>query len=122
MMSIISSTTHRFERISLPNWFTLLEVIAGLYVLLPFLVLLLMAIGWGLTGKAIYFVYSFFCHQLPERSFFLLGPKLTYDLPQIQAAWQDTNNSLILRQFIGSPEFPYLDQAFPNPQTAVHLA
>jgi len=30
-----------------------------------------MNIGWDKAGKAIYFIYSFFCHQLPERSFFL---------------------------------------------------
>ena len=88
----------------IPLWFTLFGVIVGLYVLLPFLAPLLMEIGWGLPGKAIYFIYSFFCHQLPERSFFLFGPHLTYSLPQIQAAWQDTFNPLVLRQFIGNPE------------------
>lgn len=88
----------------IPLWFTLFGVIVGLYVLLPFLAPAFMSIGWGLPGKAIYFVYSFLCHQLPERSFFLFGPKLTYDLPQIQAAWQNTANPLILRQFVGSPE------------------
>ena len=88
----------------IPLWFTLFGVIVGLYVLLPFLAPLLMEIGWGLPGKAIYFIYSFFCHQLPERSFFLFGPHLTYSLPQIQTAWQDTFNPLVLRQFIGNPE------------------
>ena len=87
-----------------PLWFTLFGVVAGLYVILPFLAPVLMQIGWSLPGKAIYFIYSFFCHQLPERSFFLFGPKLTYSLPQIQAAWQDTTNPLILRQFIGNPD------------------
>ena len=88
----------------IPLWFILFGVIAGGYVLLPFLAPALMAIGWSGTGKAIYFIYSFLCHQLPERSYFLFGSKITYSLPEIQAAWQNTTNPLILRQFIGNPE------------------
>jgi uncharacterized membrane protein len=61
-----------------------------------------MKIGWSSAGKAIYFIYSFFCHQLPERSFFLFGQKTMYSLSEIQAAWQDTINPMILRQFIGN--------------------
>lgn len=87
-----------------PLWFTLFGVVAGLYVLLPFLAPALMLIGWGEAGKAIYFIYSFLCHQLPERSYFLFGPKFTYPLTEIQAVWRNTTNPLILRQFIGNPE------------------
>jgi uncharacterized membrane protein len=88
----------------IPLWFVLFGVIAGGYVLLPFLAPVLMAIGWSGLGKAIYFIYSFLCHQLPERSYFLFGTKITYSLSEIQAAWQNTTNPLILRQFIGNPE------------------
>lgn len=88
----------------IPLWFTLFGVIAGLYVILPFLAPAFMALGWSNVGKAIYFVYSFLCHQLPERSYFLFGPKLSYSLSEIQAAWRNTTNPLILRQFIGNPE------------------
>jgi uncharacterized membrane protein len=87
----------------LPHWFILFALLAGLYVLLPFLAPAFMAIGWSSAGKAIYFIYSFLCHQLPERSYFLFGPKVTYSLSEIQAAWQNTTNPLVLRQFIGSP-------------------
>lgn len=92
------------RRFHIPIWFSLFGVIAGGYVLLPFLAPALMAIGWSGPAKAIYFVYSFLCHQLPERSYFLFGPKLTYSLSEVQAAWQNTTNPLILRQFIGNPE------------------
>lgn len=96
----VSQLQHR----RLPSWFTLFGVVAGGYVLLPFLAPALMAIGWVGLGKAIYFIYSFLCHQLPERSYFLFGLKFTYSLSEIQAAWQNTTNPLILRQFIGNPE------------------
>lgn len=88
----------------LPTWFLVFAISMGFYVLLPFLAPVFMSIGWNGAGKAIYFVYSFLCHQLPQRSYFLFGPEFTYSLAEIQAAWQDTNNPLLLRQFIGSPE------------------
>jgi uncharacterized membrane protein len=63
-----------------------------------------MHLGWDAPGRAIYFIYSWLCHQLPERSFFLFGPKFTYSLAEVQSVWQNTNNPLILRQFIGDTE------------------
>lgn len=53
-------------------------------------------------GNAIYFIYSFFCHQLPERSFFFFGERSMYSLAEIQATWQNTTNPMILRQFTGN--------------------
>lgn len=74
----------------------------GLWVFTPFLAPVLMHIGWPGAAKTIYFIYSFFCHQLPERSFFLFGEKTMYSLAEIQVAWQTTANPLLLRQFIGN--------------------
>ncbi len=86
------------------HWFGMFLFLYGLWVWIPFLAPLFMKIGWDGAGKAIYFVYSFFCHQLPERSFFLFGGKTMYSLPEIQAAWRNTTNPMILRQFIGNAE------------------
>ncbi len=62
--------------------------------------------NWGWSGPAniIYQVYSFFCHQLPERSYFLFGPQFSYPLSTIQAVWMNTNNPSLLGRFIGSTE------------------
>lgn len=84
------------------HWFETFIVIYGLWVFLPYLAPVFMQIGWTGAGKAIYFIYSFFCHQLPERSFFWFGGKTMYSLSEIQAAWQDTFNPMVLRQFIGN--------------------
>ena len=84
------------------HWFEAFLIVYGLWVFTPFLAPVLMQIGLTGAGKAIYFVYSFFCHQLPERSFFLFGEKAMYSLNEIQAVWQDTINPLILRKFIGN--------------------
>jgi uncharacterized membrane protein len=84
------------------HWLETFLVVYGLWVFTPFLAPVFMNIGWSGAGKAIYFIYSFFCHQLPERSFFLFGEKAMYSLNEIKAAWQDTINPLILRKFIGN--------------------
>lgn len=83
-------------------WLQAFILIYGLWVWLPWLAPVFMHAGWDVPGRAIYFVYSFFCHQLPERSFFLFGPKPMYSLSEIQAVWQNTANPLVLRQFIGN--------------------
>lgn len=96
----LKETSDNFSR----YWIILFGAVFGVYVWLPFLAPVLMHWGWAGPGKVIYFIYSFFCHQLPERSFFLFGPKSMYPLSEIQAAWQDTVNPVILRQFIGNPQ------------------
>ncbi len=85
-------------------WIIPLSIILGVYVGLPFLAPIFMHVGWSSAARVIYFVYSWLCHQLPERSFFLFGPKFTYSLTEVQNAWQNTFNPVILRQFIGNPE------------------
>lgn len=84
------------------HWFALFLIVYGLWVFTPFLAPVFMRLGWQGAGKAIYVMYSFFCHQLPERSFFLFGEKSMYSLREIQAAWQNTTNPMILRQFAGN--------------------
>jgi uncharacterized membrane protein len=86
------------------HWFGIFFVLYGLWVWTPFFAPIFMKIGWSSAGKAIYFIYSFFCHQLPERSFFLFGEKTMYTLSEIQSVWQDTINPMLLRQFIGNTD------------------
>lgn len=84
------------------HWFEVFLVVYGLWVFTPFLAPVFMQIGWTGAGRAVYFVYSFFCHQLPQRSFFLFGEKTMYSLSEIQAVWQNTINPMILRKFTGN--------------------
>ena len=84
------------------HWYAIFLVVYGMWVFTPFLAPLFMRIGWDGPGKAVYFIYSLFCHQLPQRSYFLFGQKTMYSLPEIQAVWQNTLNPMILRQFIGN--------------------
>lgn len=84
------------------HWLETFLIVYGIWVWLPFLAPVFMKLGWTTAGSAIYFIYSFFCHQLPERSFFFFGEKTMYSLSEIQAVWQDTTNPMVLRKFTGS--------------------
>lgn len=86
-----------------PRWLVAFAVLGGLFVGLPWLAPLLMHWGWSAGGNAIYFAYSFVCHQLPERSYFLFGEKLTYGLSEIRTVWPEAANPMLLRQFVGTP-------------------
>jgi uncharacterized membrane protein len=83
-------------------WFETFLIIYGLWVFLPFLAPVFMHLGWNGAGRVLYFTYSFFCHQLPERSFFLFGQKPMYSLNEIQSVWQAASDPMVLRRFIGN--------------------
>lgn len=91
-------------RFSEHKWLIVFSLTYGTFVVLPFIAPALMHIGWEQPANLIYSFYSFLCHQLPQRSFFLFGQKSSYSLNEIRGAWQDTLNPLLLRQFIGSAE------------------
>lgn len=86
------------------HWVLIIAIVVGVYIGLPLLAPIFMQLGWKNAANVIYIVYSTQCHQLPERSFFLFGSKPMYSLAEIQTVWRNTNNPLILRQFIGNPE------------------
>jgi uncharacterized membrane protein len=86
------------------HWFSTFAFVFGLYVVLPFLAPVFMHIGWIGLGKGIYLTYSFLCHQLPQRSFFLFSSQASYSLAELHSAGINTSDLLQLRQFIGSPE------------------
>jgi uncharacterized membrane protein len=108
--SPVSPTTRRIikgiDRVALfivKHWLALFLILYGIWVWAPFLAPVFMQNGWTGAGSTLYFIYSFFCHQLPERSFFFYGPQLMYNLDQIGQVWS-TENQLILRQFVGNAE------------------
>lgn len=86
------------------NWFFLFAAGFGLWVWLPFLAPVFKQLNWNGPANVMYFVYSLFCHQLPQRSYFIFGSQVSYSLADIQTAWVDTYNPLLLRKFNGTPE------------------
>jgi hypothetical protein len=59
-------------------WISIFLLVYGGFTALPFLAPVLIHAGWQQPAKLIYLIYSFVCHQLPERSFFLFGPRFSY--------------------------------------------
>ncbi len=109
--AVVSDRMARFiltvDRLALDiaqHWLLYVNVLLGLLVLLPFAAPVLMSIGATGPANAIYFFYGLLCHQLPQRSFFLLGhsgAKVSYSLDEISRAYP-FDNILTLRQFVGN--------------------
>lgn len=94
----LNRATYHFSR----NWLGWFLALAGLWVALPWLAPVFMRVGWERPAQVIYWFYSFQCHQLPQRSFFLFGPQPMLSLQAIQTIWEPTYDAQVLRQFIGS--------------------
>jgi len=89
------------------HWLLAINLLIGLYVGGAALAPTLMAAGLEGPGRALYTLYSFTCHQLPQRSYYLFGPQgflSSYNLGQVLGAGADINN---LRAFVGSPAMGY---------------
>ncbi|HSH03993.1 MAG TPA: DUF2085 domain-containing protein [Anaerolineae bacterium] len=84
------------------HWLLVFNLMIGLWIFLPWLAPILMHLGWERAGQAIYLLYAPQCHQMPQRSFFIFGVSPMYSLNEIQTVWQQTDNPLILRQFVGN--------------------
>lgn len=83
------------------HWLAYVNIVIGVLVLAPFTAPVFMALGAAPVARVIYFFYSLLCHQLPQRSFFLFGPQVSYSLAEVGRVWP-TNDFLTLRQFIGN--------------------
>ncbi|NPA93374.1 MAG: DUF2085 domain-containing protein [Chloroflexi bacterium] len=103
---------HWFSR----HWLLVFNVVVGLYVGLAFLAPVLMKVGWERPAKIIYRGYSFTCHQLAFRSWFLFGEQPAYPraaahvsglVPYGQATGLDENDLLQARAFIGNDKIGY---------------
>ena len=86
------------------HWLLVISLLLAIFAGLPWLAPLFMELGWTRAASIVYWFYSTQCHQLPQRSFFLFGASPTYSLPAIQAAGPNTDNVLMLRQFIGNSQ------------------
>lgn len=65
------------------HWLAVLNLLAFLYVGLPFLAPVLLATGLRGPGKLIHGIYRLHCHQLPQRSWFLFGLQPAYTLEEL---------------------------------------
>jgi len=66
------------------HWLAVLNTLAFLYVGLAFVAPVLMALSLNGPARLIYALYGLECHQLPQRSWFLFGPRLAYGLEELR--------------------------------------
>jgi uncharacterized membrane protein len=87
------------------HWLAIFNTAWALYVLLPFLAPMLMQAGMPAAAQVIYTIYSVLCHQIPTHSYFLFGPELAPQAPELIAGGMAASNDLLqVRTFIGSAE------------------
>ncbi|MEZ4619113.1 MAG: DUF2085 domain-containing protein [Caldilineaceae bacterium] len=90
----------------LRHWLALFLTPMLIFVTLPFFAPVAMHWGWTGVGQLLYLIYSPFCHQLPQRSFFFFGEKFTYTLAEILEVYP-YNDPWRLRHFIGTATMGY---------------
>ncbi len=87
-----------------------------LFLCLSVLAPVFMKLGWILPARIIYWLYSFFCHQLPFRSWFLFGFQPFYPLTEagliktvaFEAFFHPVSMDFeILNRLIGNPTAGY---------------
>ena len=79
----ISAVADRFVHWLSRRWLAVLNTIALAYAGLPVVAPVLIYLGLEWPGRVIHAVYRPLCHQLPQRSFFLFGPRFTYGLAEL---------------------------------------
>jgi uncharacterized membrane protein/glutaredoxin len=97
------------------HWLAIFNLIAFLYVGMPFAAPVLMESGAHKPAEWIYRVYSPFCHQLAYRSWFLFGDQPAYPLEHAnleltsleEATDVDVNDYWASRDFLGNPIVGY---------------
>ena len=105
---------HRLERESEPSpqwiarhWLAIFNSIVGLFVLGALLAPALMRAGYTGPASALYTLYGFTCHQLPQRSYFLFGRRLMYPIDKILEAWPQATSFFEQRALLGDLIFGY---------------
>lgn len=100
----LATGVDRFVQGLIRHWLLFFNLALGIWTTLPWLAPVFVHLGWSWPARLIYFVYGLFCHQLPQRSWFLFGPSFTPSLAEIQAVSGAGADFFALRRFLGTPE------------------
>ena len=90
------------------HWLMLLNLAAVLYVGVPVLAPVFMVLGLPGPARVIYALYRPLCHQLPQRSWFLFGPRASYPTSELADLLRDIEMPRAFQAaFIGNAEMGY---------------
>ncbi len=101
--SALAAGVERFVQGLTRHWLLFVNLALGIWSGMPWLAPVFMRIGWQRPARLIYWVYGLFCHQYPQRSWFLFGASFTPTLAEIQAVSGAPAEFFALRHFIGTP-------------------
>lgn len=102
------------------HWLAFCNAIVALFLALPVTAPLLLATGATMPAQIIYLVYLPVCHQLPERSYFLLGEKPVYTLEELEARGMPAGLSLFQRRGFRGNEVTGYKVAFCQRDVAIY--
>lgn len=114
----------RFAAALALHWLLCANLILVIFAGLPFLAPILMHYGYEAPARLIYTVYSYTCHQLAYRSFFLFGAQSSYTVEELQRYLHVSNPALDLfywRDWLGSAALGY-KTAFCERDAAIYLS
>lgn len=86
------------------HWLALANLGFGVLVGLPILAPVLYHLGFDEPAALIHAIYRPLCHQLPERSFFLFGPSLTYSYDELAAL---LGQGTVPQRWVGSADIGF---------------
>lgn len=90
------------------HWLLLINCAVAVYLFLPLAAPVLREAGYETPAQLIYSVYSFACHQLPERSYFLFGEEPLYSIATLEANGMAPGGNLFQRRlFTGNAALGY---------------
>lgn len=76
--SLQRSRADRIANALIQQWIWIVVALLAIYAGLPWLSPWLRSLGFERAGQAFFRMYTSFCHQLPERSFFVNGYQVSY--------------------------------------------
>ncbi len=88
----------RRNRCGIARHWLLVNLAVAIYPFLPPDRFLLAKEGYDGPARVIYSLYSFSCHQLPERSYFLFGEQPLYSIASLEAAGMPPGGNLFQRR------------------------
>ncbi len=101
-----NAPSQRFFASLAKHWLVILNVLLGIWVTLPFMAPVLMKFQYFGAARAVYQFYSLQCHQLPQRSYFMFGERVTYWLDEIGGV-SGAKTLWGLRNFVGNERMGY---------------
>ena len=104
----VSAIADRFVLWLSRRWLAVMNGMVLMYVGLPLLAPVLMVLGFSWPARLIHAAYNPLCHQLPQRSFFLFGPRLAYGYEELSLLLgAELTDNPWSGAFVGNPAVGY---------------